>query len=51
MQMDDEVPHVGVVDSLLRLGLPCDIRAGIVWKHADDVDFLEVLEFAAAELG
>jgi len=51
MQMDDEIAHVGVIDSLLRLGLPGDIRTGVVRKNADDVDFLEVLEIIDAKLG
>src|SRR6478672_8737408 len=51
MQMDDEIARVGVIDSLLRLGLPGDIRAGVVRKNTDDVDLLEILEFIAAKLG
>ena len=50
MQVNDEIAHVGIVDSLLRLGLPGDIGAGIVRKNADDVDLFEILEFASAEL-
>jgi len=49
--MDDEIAHVGVIDSLLRLGLPGDVRARIVRKNTDDVDFIEILEFIAAKLG
>src|SRR5262245_31916503 len=51
MQMDDEVAHVGIIDSLLRLCLPRDIGAGVIREDADDVDLVEILEFAAAELG
>src|SRR5262249_24013841 len=51
MYMDDEIAHVGVIDSLLRLGLPGDVRARIVRKNTDDVDFIKILEFIAAKLG
>jgi hypothetical protein len=42
--VDDEVAHLGVVDSHLRLGLPGRVGGGIVGKHADDFDLVEVLE-------
>src|SRR5262249_2069416 len=51
VQMDDEIAHMSVIDSLLCLGLPGDIGAGVVWKNADDVDFLEILEFIAVKFG
>lgn len=51
MQVDDKVTYVGIVDSLLCPGLPGDIGAGIVRKDANDVDLVEILELAAAELG
>lgn len=44
MQMDDEITHVSVVDSLLCLGLPSRQRARIVGIHADDIEFVEVTE-------
>src|SRR5262249_31776103 len=50
MQVDDEIAHMRVVDRLLRFGLPCHVSGCVVWKHADDVDFIEVFEFAAAKL-
>ena len=49
--MNDEIAHVGVVDGLLRFGLPGDISAGIIREDADDVDLVEVLEFPTAEFG
>src|SRR5690348_6023229 len=45
MQVDDKIPHLGVVHSLLRLRLPGRIRAGVVRINADDVEALEVFEF------
>ena len=49
--MNDEIAHVGVVDSVLRLGLPGDISASIIGEDANHVDLVEVLEFATAEFG
>lgn len=51
MQVDDKITNVGIVDSFLCSGLPGDIGAGIVRKDANDVDLVEILEFAATELG
>ncbi len=44
VDMRDEIPHVGVVDGALRLGLPGGMGAGIIGEHADDVDLIRVLE-------
>src|SRR5262249_12887308 len=33
-----------IVDSALRLGLPCDISRGIIRIDADDVELVEILE-------
>src|ERR1700731_1420705 len=38
MHVNDEVAHMGVVDGLLRLGLPCPISSGIVRINADDIE-------------
>ena len=51
MQVDDEIAHMGVVDSLLRFGLPRDVGGRIVRKDADDIDLFEIPEFVAAEFG
>src|SRR5262245_48089 len=50
MQMNDKVTHVGIVDGLLRPGLPRDVGAGIVRKNTDDIDLVEIPEFVAAKL-
>src|SRR5512144_364618 len=50
VQVNDEIAHVRVVDSLLRLCLPCDVGARIVRVDADDVDLVEILELSASEL-
>src|SRR4029078_8578144 len=49
--MNDEIAHVCVVDGLLRLGLPCDVGARVIWVDADDLDLLEILELGSSELG
>ena len=51
MQVNDERTHVGIVDSLLCLGLPRDIGAGIIREDANNVDLFKALEFATAQLG
>jgi len=44
MQVNDEITHVGVVDSLLRLGLPRRQCTRVIGIHADDVELVEVAE-------
>ena len=48
--MDDEVAHVGIVHGLLRLRLPGRMGGGVVGKHADDFDLVEVLERGVFEI-
>src|SRR6266567_2679986 len=50
MHVDDEIAHLGIVNSLLRLGLPCRISAGIVRINADDIELIKVLEFVPAQI-
>src|ERR1700688_1042440 len=50
VQVDDEIAHMGVVDSLLRLRLPGAIGAGVIRIDADNLDLVEVLELTAAKL-
>src|SRR5205085_7833321 len=50
MQVDDEVAHMSVVDSLLRLRLPGGIGAGVVRIDAHDVEPVEILEFGASKV-
>jgi hypothetical protein len=47
MQVNDKVPHLGVVDCVLRLRPPGRIGAGIVWIDAHNVKRVELLEFDA----
>src|SRR5215468_1945476 len=49
VQVDDEIAHMRIVDSLLRLRLPGNISRSIVREYADDVDFVEVFKLVAAE--
>ena len=44
VEMNDEITHVGIIDALLRLGLPGRIGRGIVRIQADDLDLIEILE-------
>ena len=48
--MDDEISHVRVIDGLLRLGLPGCMCGCVVWKYADGLDLLEVLEGHVLEI-
>ena len=50
MQMHDEISHLGVVDGLLRLRFPGAVGRRVIWKHADHVDFRQVLEFDAVDI-
>src|SRR6185437_2501279 len=49
MQVDDEIPHMRVVDRLLRLRLPRHIGGGVIWIDAHDIEFAEILEFCSAK--
>jgi hypothetical protein len=49
MHVHDEIPHVSVVHSLLRLGSPRRVGAGIIRVDADDVEVVEILELGPAE--
>src|SRR5947209_2528843 len=49
MQMDDEIPHVGVVDGLLRLALPGRVSGGVVREDADNLEPIQILELHAIE--
>src|SRR5262249_60966632 len=44
VQVHNEIAHVGVVDRLLRLGLPGGISGRVVREYPDDVHLVEVLE-------
>ena len=55
MQVHDEIPHVGIVDRLLRLGSPGRVGGRVIGKNTDNIqacqiaklDFLKVRELAA----
>src|SRR5450631_2803741 len=49
VQMDDEIPHLRVVDGLLRLAPPGRIGGGVVRVDADDIELVEILEFGRFE--
>src|SRR5258708_19925300 len=51
MHVNDEIAHMGIVNSLLRLGLPCRISSGIVRINADDIEPIEILEFGPLQVG
>jgi len=51
MQMHDEIAHVRVVDRLLRLCTPRRVGLGVIRINADDVDFIEILEFDISDPG
>ena len=51
VEVDDEIAHVGVVDSFLRLCFPGGISSGVVRIDADKFDLVEILEFSATEIG
>src|SRR5687767_12102370 len=50
MQMHDEISHLCVVDGLLRLRFPGAVGRRVIRKHADHLDFRQVLEFDAVDL-
>ncbi|CUX28847.1 conserved hypothetical protein [Agrobacterium tumefaciens str. Kerr 14] len=57
MHMHDKITHMGVINSHLRLGLPCGERGSIVRIDADDIErvqipelnILKVFKFAAED--
>ena len=50
MHVHDEISHVGIVNTLLRLGFPDRISSGIVRINTDDVELIEVLELGPVEI-
>lgn len=50
VEMDDEITHVGVIDGLLGLALPCRIGRGVVGEQTDDLDLVEILESHVIEV-
>src|SRR5262249_46515332 len=50
VQVHNEIAHVGVVDRLLRLGLPGGISGRVVREYPDDVHLVEVLEGDVLEI-
>ena len=51
MQMHDEIAHVRVVNRLLCLRTPRRVGLGVIRINANDVDFLEILEFDISDPG
>src|SRR2546428_14039244 len=51
MEVNDEIAHVGVVDVLLRLGLPGNVGGGVVRINADNVQFIEIPELDLVQIG
>ena len=51
MEVHDEIPHVGVINRLLRLRLPDGMGRCVVRIKADDLDLVEVLEGRMREIG
>jgi hypothetical protein len=51
MEVNDEIPHMGVVDSLLSFRLPGYISSRVVGKEANDFDLSEILESIVRKIG
>jgi hypothetical protein len=51
MQVNDKIPHMGVINGLLGLCFPRYIGARVIRVDADDVDFVYVSEFGGVEIG
>ena len=49
--MHDKVAHMGIVDSPLRSTFPGIMGGSVVGKDAYDVNFVEVLELNALQIG
>ena len=47
--MNDEITHMGVVDRLLRLGLPGNQRRFVIRVDADDIELVEIAEMNAGQ--
>ena len=50
VEMHDEIAHMRVVDGLLRLGFPGDMRGRVIGIDADDLDLIEILERVVFEI-
>ena len=50
VEMDDEIAHMGVIDGLLGLRLPCREGRGVVREQPDDLDLVEILESHVIEV-
>ena len=51
VEMNDEIAHVGVIHSLLRLGFPGRVSGRVVGIYADDFHLIEILERDVIEIG
>ena len=49
MKVHDVVAHLRVVDCLLRFGLPCLRRRGVIRKYPDNVERRKIAELHALE--
>ncbi len=43
--------HLGIIDGALCGGAPCLFGAGIIRKHADHLDRIEIVKVEAARVG
>lgn len=50
MHMHNEIPHMGIVDCLLRFAFPCGKRCCIVRKDPDDVQFFQIPELNLSQI-
>ena len=50
MQVNDEIPRLGVVDGRARLGVPGRVGFLVIGIDADDVELGGILELDAAQL-
>jgi len=49
--MDDDIAHLGIVNSPLRSTPPCLFRGREVGEHADDVDGRQIVEVERLGIG
>jgi len=50
MEVHDEIAHVGVVHSLLRLRLPGRVSGRVVRENPNDFHLVQILELGATEI-
>lgn len=50
MQVNDDVFHLRIVDSALRIRPPCRLGLGVVWENANNIELGGIFEIETARI-